>query len=137
MRACGSASRGLPLRCSDIPSGSAPESSVHATGGFAFAAARLGVAAWPWLALRINGKKGAPPIFVFGSMSPGEMKGPVRKLAESNSVAITVAGSALWLAVAGASVLSRANHPPNPTRRALNRTRTSVSARCIRNGGRE
>lgn len=26
-------------------------------GGFAFAAARLGVAAWPWLALRINGKK--------------------------------------------------------------------------------
>lgn len=28
-------------------------------GGFAFAAARLAVAAWPWLALRINGKKAA------------------------------------------------------------------------------
>lgn len=28
-------------------------------GGFAFAAARLLVAAWPWLALRINGKKAA------------------------------------------------------------------------------
>src|SRR5213078_2747156 len=26
-------------------------------GGFAFAAARLGIAAWPWLALRISGKK--------------------------------------------------------------------------------
>jgi competence protein ComEC len=26
-------------------------------GGFAFAAARLGIAAWPWLALRIHGKK--------------------------------------------------------------------------------
>ena len=26
-------------------------------GGFAFAAARLGVAAWPWLALRVSGKK--------------------------------------------------------------------------------
>ena len=25
-------------------------------GGFAFAAARLGIAAWPWLALRISGK---------------------------------------------------------------------------------
>jgi competence protein ComEC len=28
-------------------------------GGFAFAAARMGIAAWPWLALRINGKKAA------------------------------------------------------------------------------
>lgn len=28
-------------------------------GGFAFAAARLGIAGWPWLALRINGKKAA------------------------------------------------------------------------------
>jgi len=28
-------------------------------GGFAFAAARRGIAAWPWLALRINGKKAA------------------------------------------------------------------------------
>jgi competence protein ComEC len=28
-------------------------------GGFAFAAARLAVAAWPWLALRISGKKAA------------------------------------------------------------------------------
>jgi competence protein ComEC len=28
-------------------------------GGFAFAGARLAVAAWPWLALRINGKKAA------------------------------------------------------------------------------
>ncbi len=26
-------------------------------GGFAFAAARLGIAAWPWLALRVSGKK--------------------------------------------------------------------------------
>jgi competence protein ComEC len=32
-------------------------------GGFAFAAARLLIAAWPWLALRINGKKAAA---VFG-----------------------------------------------------------------------
>jgi competence protein ComEC len=31
-------------------------------GGFAFAAARLGVAAWPWLALRVPGKKVAAAV---------------------------------------------------------------------------
>lgn len=37
-------------------------------GGFAFAFARLGVAAWPWLALRINGKKAAA---IFGLAAVG------------------------------------------------------------------
>jgi competence protein ComEC len=37
-------------------------------GGFAFAFARLGVAAWPWLALRVNGKKVAA---VFGLIAVG------------------------------------------------------------------
>jgi competence protein ComEC len=37
-------------------------------GGFAFAAARLFVAAWPWLALRVSGKKVAA---VFGLMAVG------------------------------------------------------------------
>ena len=37
-------------------------------GGFAFAAARVGVAAWPWLALRVNGKKAAA---IFGLAAVG------------------------------------------------------------------
>jgi len=59
-------------------------------GGFAFAAARLGIAAWPWLALRISGKKLAALIglaAVLGYLALSGAPPPAERAAITASVA--------------------------------------------------
>ena len=59
-------------------------------GGFAFASARLAVAAWPWLALRVNGKKLAACVglvAVLGYLALSGAPAPAERAAITASVA--------------------------------------------------
>jgi competence protein ComEC len=60
-------------------------------GGFAFAAARMGVAAWPWLALRVSGKKlaaGFGLVAVAGYLVLSGAPAPAQRAAITASVAL-------------------------------------------------